>query len=187
MLSHPTVSRRDKRRGVQGWRIEKGPSSSSFSRPTMMKSPPSGRLATWDLEGAWSNELDRTEQCCGVCLPTSLLGRIGIMLPRLDDLPAMPARDGAPSPLTPDGSSGPPYGVQKLPVASGRACAMLFRAGGPDWPSACGNCGNWRLPPVAENIGWPPAGDQSFSHQCFAAPPTSRNARPARRRPRRWP
>src|SRR5258708_3591207 len=56
-------------------------------------------------------------------------GRIGIMFARLDDLPAVPARDGATSPLTPGGISGPIYGVQKLPVADGRTRAMLFRAG----------------------------------------------------------
>src|SRR5580704_3816324 len=92
------------------------------------------------------NQLDKTEQCCGVCLPTSLFGRIGVMLVRLDDLPAVPARDGATSSFTPNGISGPLYGVQKLPVAGGRAGAMLFRAGGPVWRSACGN---WRLPLVA--------------------------------------
>jgi hypothetical protein len=73
--------------------------------------------------------LDRTEQCCGVCRPTSLFGRIGLMFAHLDDLPAVPARDGATSPLTPGGISGPIYGVQKFPVAGGRARAMLFRVG----------------------------------------------------------
>ena len=33
----------------------------------------------------------------------------------------------------------------------------------------------------------PPRGDQYFRIQYFAAPPTSRNARPARPPPRRWP
>src|SRR5216683_4238920 len=82
-------------------------------------------------------------------------GRIGIMFARLDDLPAAPALDGATSPLTTDGISGPIYGTKEFPVAGGRVGAMLFRAGGPDWRSACGNCGNWRFPPVAGNIGCP--------------------------------
>jgi hypothetical protein len=77
------------------------------------------------------------------------------MVPRLDDLPAAPARDGPTSPLTPDVISGPIYGTQEFPVAVGRVGAMLFRAGAPDWRSACGNCGNWRFPPVAGNIGGP--------------------------------
>ena len=51
------------------------------------------------------------------------------MLPRRDDLPAVPARDGATSPLTPDVISGPIYGTQEFPVAGGRVGAMLFRAG----------------------------------------------------------
>ena len=72
--------------------------------------------------------LDRTEQCCGVCLPTSPFGRIGILFARLDDLPAVPAGDGATSPLTPGGISGPIYGTKEFPVAGGRARAMLFRA-----------------------------------------------------------
>jgi hypothetical protein len=79
------------------------------------------------LDRAFS--LDRTEQCCGVCLPTSLFGKIGLMVARLDDLPAAPACDGATSPLTPGGISWPIYGVQKFPVAGGRAGAMLFRVG----------------------------------------------------------
>src|SRR5258708_2695331 len=92
-----------------------------------------------------------------VCLPTSLFGRIGIMLARLGDLPAAPARDGATSPLTTAGSCGPIpiYGAKEFPVAGGCPGAMLFRDGGPDWRSACGNCGNWRFPPVAGNIGGP--------------------------------
>ena len=73
--------------------------------------------------------LDRTEQCCGVCLPTSLFGRIGIMLPRLDELPAVPAHDGATSPLTTDVISGPLYGTKEFPVAGGCVGAMLFRVG----------------------------------------------------------
>src|SRR5882757_8499142 len=51
------------------------------------------------------------------------------MVVRLDDLPAGPARDGATSPLTPGGISGPIYGAKEFPVAGGRARAMLFRAG----------------------------------------------------------
>src|SRR5580704_7916724 len=57
------------------------------------------------------------------------LGRIGILFAHLDDLPAVPARDGATSPLTPGGISGPLYGTQEFPVAGGRVGAMLFRAG----------------------------------------------------------
>src|SRR5580704_18703419 len=77
------------------------------------------------------------------------------MSARRDDLPAAPARNGAPSPLTFDGISGPLYGTQEFPVAGERVGAMLFRADGPDWRSACGNCANWRFPPVVRNIGWP--------------------------------
>ena len=51
------------------------------------------------------------------------------MLPRLDNLPAVPARDGATSPLTPDVISGPIYGTKEFPVVGGRVGAMLFRAG----------------------------------------------------------
>src|SRR5258707_13625137 len=71
------------------------------------------------LDRAFS--LDRTEQCCGVCLPTSFFGRIGLMFAHLDDLPAVPARDGAISPLTPGGISGPIYGTKEFPVAGGGA------------------------------------------------------------------
>src|SRR5882672_8864358 len=63
-------------------------------------------------------------------MPADLsLGRIGIMVARLDDLPAVSALDGATSPLTPGGNSGPIYGTQEFPVAGGRVGAMLFRAG----------------------------------------------------------
>ena len=51
------------------------------------------------------------------------------MFARLDDLPAVPARDGAISPLTPGGISGPIYGAKEFPVAGGRVRAMLFRVG----------------------------------------------------------
>jgi hypothetical protein len=49
-----------------------------------------------------------------------------------------------------------------------------------------------QLRKVAQSAGrreqwWGLIGDQSFSHQHFAAPLKSRNARPARRRLRRWP
>jgi hypothetical protein len=58
----------------------------------------------------------------------SLFGKIGIMFMRLDNLPAVPARDGATSPLTPSGIPGPLYGTQEFPVAGGRVGAMLLRA-----------------------------------------------------------
>ena len=51
------------------------------------------------------------------------------MFARLDDLPAVPARDSATSPLTPGGISGPVYGTKEFPVVGGHVCAMLFRAG----------------------------------------------------------
>jgi hypothetical protein len=64
-------------------------------------------------------------------MPVGLsLRRIGIMVVRLDNLPAVPARDGAASPLTPGGISGPLYGTKEFPVVGGRVGAMLFRAGG---------------------------------------------------------
>src|SRR5882762_8707976 len=113
------------------------------------------RLHFGEGRGPRSNALDVPGQCCGVCRPTSFFGRIGIMLARLDDLPAAPARGGATSPLTLNGISGPICGAKEFQVAGGRVGAMLFRAGEPDWRSACGNCGNWRFPPVAGNIGGP--------------------------------
>src|SRR5580693_4688852 len=66
----------------------------------------------------------------------SLFGKIGIMFPHLDDLPAVPARDGATSPLTPGGIPGPLYGTQEFPVAGGCVGAMLFRADAGPSPKA---------------------------------------------------
>src|SRR6266851_10379629 len=54
--------------------------------------------------------------------------RIGIMFARLDDLPAVPAFDGATSQHRTAVDSGRIYGTQEFPVAGGRARATLFRA-----------------------------------------------------------
>ena len=64
------------------------------------------------------------------------------MVARLNDLPAAPAFEDAASALAPGGVSWPPFGVQKLPIAGGRAGARSFRVVRADRPSACGNCGN---------------------------------------------
>jgi hypothetical protein len=102
------------------------------------------------------------EQCCGVCLSTAFFGRIGIMVARLNDLPAAPAFEDAASALTPGGVRWPPYGVQKVLVVGGRADARPFRVVRADRRSGCGNCGNrcrpHRSPPG--NVCWPPYGVQ---------------------------
>src|SRR3979490_2858957 len=54
--------------------------------------------------------------------------RIGIVFVRLDDLPAVPALDGATSQLRTAVDSRPIYATKEFPVAGGRARAMLFRA-----------------------------------------------------------
>src|SRR5450631_4643484 len=54
--------------------------------------------------------------------------RIGLVFARLDDLPAVPALDGATSQHRTAVDSGRLYGTKEFPVAGGRARAMMFRA-----------------------------------------------------------